>query len=410
MTAPAKPFPTYKWRWLSVQPSEGLLEAPVFLGVLRALQHHEGDAYSSIELHRELQRVQQETSTNINLARTPERNLFRNSGQYWRGTGLLIPKTGEIELTPLGHRVASGQITNDEFAALMVRNTMLPNPQTYSESEMAKWREAELRIKPFELMLSVMDKLGRATGLSQAHLTANELIYIIIPLAGAKASPDEITEAVASHRIGRLDINDFPDCAPAANDKRLAREFLLFLENFGICQAEENANNYEQRFMLDEVFSLAIASDEQVSFLEDGNVTDDEVSTSRDSEIPIIIERRRIATNVIQRPNQSRFRKDVLRAAQNQCVMTQETTSDVIEAAHIIPVGHGGTDSSANGLCMRVDIHRLFDNGKIRIAENGAVTLHEQIADAISYQDLPSAINFPASVDRANVRWRSRYL
>ncbi len=346
----------------------------------------------------------------ITLARDERRNLFRNSGQYWTGTGLLKPLRGVVELTPLGRRVASGQVTSDEFAALMVRNTVLPNPQTYSDAEIAKWREAGLRIKPFELILSIMDKLGRSSGLSQAYLTPNELIEIVIPLAGAKASPDKITEAVALYRIGQLDISDFPDCAPEANDKRLAREFLLFLENFGICQADENASRYEQRFMLDAVFALAIAPDEQVSFLEDSQRTDDEVDTSRDSEIPIIIERRRVATSLIRRPNQSRFRKDVLRAAENRCVLTQESTSDVIEAAHIIPVGHGGTDAVGNGLCMRVDIHRLFDNGKIRIAPDGAVKLNEQIAEALSYRDLPQNINFPKNVGLENIEWRVKYL
>ena len=85
---PRKPFPSFKWRWLSVQPTEGLLIAPVFLGVLRALEQFEGEPYSSEHLHNELKRVKAETRTNIDLARTPARNLFRNSGQYWRGTGL----------------------------------------------------------------------------------------------------------------------------------------------------------------------------------------------------------------------------------------------------------------------------------------------------------------------------------
>lgn len=410
MKAPRKPFLSYKWRWLCVEPSEGLLQAPVFLGVLRALQKHEGDAYSSIELHQELQLVQRETSTNLNLARTPERNLFRNSGQYWRGTGLLLRKRGQIELTSLGRRVASGQITNDVFSALMVRNTVLPNPQTYPPPEIEKWGDAELRIKPFELILGIMNKLGRGTGPSQAYLTPNELINIIIPLSGAKASSDEITEAVALYRVKRLNISDFPDCAPGANDKRLAREFLLFLENFGICKVDKNTSRYEQKFILDDVLSSAITLDERPSFLEDTDLTDEEVLISRNSEIPDIIERGRVAVSVIRRANQSRFRKDVLRSAKNRCILTKEAASDVIEAAHIIPVRHGGTDIVENGLCMRVDIHRLFDNGKIRISPSGKVTLNEQIAEAVSYRDLPKTINFPANIGLENIKWRSRYL
>lgn len=103
---PKKPFSTYKWRWLSVAPTESLLEPPVLLGVLRVLSRHEGDAPSLSEIAEELRIVQQETRTAVDLVRTPERNLIRNSGQYWKGTGLLRPERGAIHLTPLGNHIA----------------------------------------------------------------------------------------------------------------------------------------------------------------------------------------------------------------------------------------------------------------------------------------------------------------
>ncbi len=59
---------------------------------------------------------------------------------------------------------------------------------------------------------------------------------------------------------------------------------------------------------------------------------------------------------------------------------------------------------------MRVDIHRLFDNGKIRISPDGRVDLNEKIEDAISYSDLPRDIQFPPSVRLEYIEWRSRYL
>lgn len=410
MNTPVKPFPSYKWRWLSVAPSEGLLKAPVFLGVLRALQKHEGEPYSSLGLHEDLKRVQTDTDTAIDLARTPERNLFRNSGQYWRGTGLVVPLSGEIALTDLGQRVASGHLTNDEFAALMVRNTVLPNPATYSPAEMKKWQDADLRIKPLELVLSMMDKLGKSHGVAEAYLTPNELIRVVIPLAGAKALTNQIADSVFEFRKGRLDVTNWPDCVPAANDKRLAREFLLFLENFGICQTDETAERYHQKFYLDQVMNAEIAVDAQQSFLEDFERYDEELAISRESEIPLLIERTRVATSVIRRKNQSRFRKDVLHAGNSECILTRERTSDVLEAAHIIPVGQGGSDHVSNGLCMRVDIHRLYDSGKIRIAPNGVVNLHEQIAASVSYANLPQDIVFPAVIRADNLEWRSRYM
>jgi len=410
MKVPQKPFPTYKWRWLSVQPSEGLLKAPVFLGVLRALQKFEGEAYSSIDLHNELAIVQKETKTTIDLARTPERNLFRNSGQYWRGTGLIVSKRGEIELTNLGHRIASGEITNDEFVTLMVRNTVLPNPQTYSKSELQKWHNAKLRIKPFEIILATVDCLGKSHGLQNAFLTPTELIKIVIPLSGAKQKIKSISETIYEYRNGRIDTTMWPNCAPEANDKRLAREFLLFLENFGLCRTDYTTNAYDQKFHVESVLSLDLDIGTKVSLLEDSSILEEELKISRDSEFPTIIERTRISLSVIQRKNQSRFRREVLNAASGCCVVTNERTPDVLEAAHIIPVSHGGTDNVNNGLCMRVDIHRLFDGGKIRILPDGSIFLNEQIREAVSYRNLPDKINFPPAIDHSNIEWRSNYL
>lgn len=409
MNTPVKPFPSYKWRWLSVAPSEGLLKAPVFLGVLRALRNFEGEAYSSLGLHQELIRVRDDTGTNIDLARTPERNLFRNSGQYWRGTGLVAAVGGQIELTRLGRSVAAGRITNDEFAALMVRNTVLPNPATYSDQELAKWTEAGLRIKPFELILSVMDQLGRTYEITEAFLSSNELIKVVIPLAGTMAPHGDIAASVYEFRKGRLNVTEWPDCVPAANDKRLAREFLLFLANFGICQTDQTADRYDQKFYLDEVMNAEMQQGVEQSFLENIERIDEEVATSRSSEIPLIIERTRVTASVLRRSNQSRFRRDVLQAGAGRCILTQEPTLEVLEAAHIIPVGDGGTDFVGNGLCMRVDIHRLYDSGKIRIAPDGGVTLHEQIEGTVSYAGLPRHINFPQEIGVGNLEWRARY-
>ena len=407
---PHKPFPSFKWRWLSVQPTEGLLIAPVFLGVLRALEQFEGEPYNSEHLHNELKRVKAETLTKINLARTPERNLFRNSGQYWRGTGLLESTKGKIALTNLGRALASGEITNDEFATLMVRNTVLPNPATYSEEEMRRWQDANLRIKPLEMILAVMDRLGRDYGIRKAFLTPNELIKVMIPLSGEKASVREIASSINAYRQGNLNIHDWPDCAPEANDKRLAREFLLFLKDFDICQTRGPVGGYEEKFYLGEMLAAVPSENKAVSLLEDGSVIEKEILNSRTSEIPIIIERTRVATSAIRRPNQPSFRRKVLAVAQNKCILTSEGTPEVLEAAHIVPVRRGGTDLVGNGLCMRVDIHRLYDGGRIRIFSDGTVRLHEQIAEAVSYAHLPRQIELPTSVVKENIEWRLRYL
>lgn len=221
-----------------------------------------------------------------------------------------------------------------------------------------------------------------------------------------------IINAIASYRIGELNIERFPDCAPGSNDKRMAREFLLFLRNFGVCLSNETdgQNPSEEQFRINDLSLNLITNHEEFSVFEDESLRDEELSALRESEIPIIIERQRRLVSVVTRSGQGVFRREVMRASNNRCIFTQETTRDVIEAAHIIPVANGGADSVGNGLCMRVDIHKLFDNGKIRLSPTGAVSLNRAISDSASYRNLPQSITFPQSVDLRNIEWRFQYL
>jgi hypothetical protein len=408
---PAKPFPSYKWRWLSVAPTESLLDPPVFLGVLRVLARHEDEPPSAPGIANELAIVKSETRTKVNLVRTPERNLIRNSGQYWKGTGLLAPDHGEIRLTPLGREVAQGRVTQGEFAAIMVQQTVLPNPWTYTPEELSKWRAAGLEIRPFALILSVLQELGQHYGgTSHAYMTPRELIRIAIPLAGAKASAVTIALSIAEHRAGRLDVSSWPDCAPAANDHRLAREFLLFLSNFDFCHRVEAQNNENEKYYLDELFDIdAVAMPTSGSiFAKDANA-DAIIDEVRHSPLPSIIERQRTIAMVLARPGQAKFRNAVLKAYSNQCFLTGESIGEILEAAHIVPVTHGGADKSDNGICLRVDVHRLFDSGNIRLRPTGDLIFSEVVQASRNYSLLPAKVAIPPFVNPANIHWRDTY-
>lgn len=409
---PVRPFDTYKWRWLSVQPSESLLQAPIFLGVLRALSHHEGEAFSSEDLRDELATVQVATQSPVTLARDTNRNLFRNSGQYWRGTGLITPESGVIHLTNLGRRLASGRVTQGEFAALMVQQTVLPNPATYSASEIAKWQTAGLQIRPLKLILEIMDVLGRQVGLAAASLNNDELIRIVIPLAGVQASATSIASNVFAYRQGRLDVSGWPNCAPDANDKRLAREFLLFLANFGLLRLDDSSGmREEQRFYLDELFDVDAATAPIDASIFAGEASAEQaVEEVRHSDLPSIIERQRTLTRVLARTGQSKFRSKIMRAYQGRCFLTGEQIAEVLEAAHIVPVTNNGADEENNGFCMRVDIHRLYDSGNLRIRPDGSLMLSDAVAGSPNYSGLPQAVTFPSFVNPANVAWRDSYL
>ncbi len=413
---PAKPFDTYKWRWLSVQPTESLLKPPIFLGVLRALDKCEGLSPSDQAVYEALRLVQQETShlaekgRPVTLARDTERNILRNSGQYWKGTGLLSSAPGKIELTSFGHKVAEGKVTQGEFAAIMVQQTVLPNPETYKAEEIKKWHDAGLEIKPLTLILQILEHLGEVAGAQSAFMTPNELIKAVIPLAGIKVPSKDIATALLNIRKGKLNTHGWPDCAPDANDKRLAREFLLFLANYGICRYVAGDTRYDGQYHLDELFDVdAVSSLTNASIFASDKQANDVIEAVRSSPLPSIIERQRIITTVLSRPGQPRFRKQVLKLSENQCLLTGEKISEVLEAAHIIPVTSGGTDEKDNGICLRVDIHRLFDSGNIRIQPNGELKFSDAVKGSGNYKILPAAIAIPSYVRMAHIEWRDKY-
>ena len=59
----------------------------------------------------------------------------------------------------------------------------------------------------------------------------------------------------------------------------------------------------------------------------------------------------------------------------NTCVITGVQLPEALEAAHITPVEYKGNDSEGNGLCHRLDIHRLFDTSNLIIILNGDIHL-----------------------------------
>ena len=70
------------------------------------------------------------------------------------------------------------------------------------------------------------------------------------------------------------------------------------------------------------------------------------------------------------RTKQPQFRRDVLKAYENSCCVTGYNEVSVLEAAHIKDFSSSRDNSVSNGLCLRADIHKLYDKGQIKIDEN----------------------------------------
>lgn len=393
-------------------PTESLLDPPVLLGVLRVLARHDGEAPSLPEISKELRIVQTETSSPVDLGRTGDRNLIRNSGQYWKGLGLIQPSRGLITLTPLGNKVANNGLTQSEFAAIMVEQTVLPNPWTYTQPEINKWRGANLEIRPLALILEILNAIKSDLGAKSGFLTPEELVKVVIPLAGEKASPTVIAEYVSKYRSNKAIVSGWPNCAPETNDERLAREFLLFLGNFGFLRAVAGGARSEEKYFLEQGFDVrCLARQANASIFTTNPSEQTSVIGSIDhSDLPSIIERQRVAANILSRPQQAKFREDILKAYSCRCLLSDEAIPSVLEAAHIIPVKNSGADLVDNGFCLRVDIHRLYDSGNIKVDPCGNVKLIGIARSSLNYSRLHKKITVPAFVKPANLQWRHNYL
>ena len=401
---PIKPFPNYKWRWASFQPSEGLNSPPVYLGVLRVYAAHDGETPSAPSVISDLVQVKNETNTKIDLARTGERNLKRNSGQYWTALGLLQPEHGALHVTEFGQAVASGRITPGAFAISVVNSLTLPNKQIENDTE--EWDNAGLTIKPLQLILGIMEDLGIAHGPESAKMTPFELVHIVIPLAGVKAHIREHADAIIQYRQQKLLLDGWPDCAPEANDKRMAKEFLLFLSNYGLCEV------HKARFQDADEYYLPLAGIVNTQPLMSLPTLGTPLTIAKQVQLTDVladIERQKVQVSVLARPQQSRFRKDVLEASNGKCVITGVKLRDVLEAAHIKPVKDSGNDHASNGFCMRTDIHTLFDAGHLKIQPTGDIQLSDAARNEAEYAILPTRIAIPEYVSIEHVAWRWKY-
>jgi putative restriction endonuclease len=70
---------------------------------------------------------------------------------------------------------------------------------------------------------------------------------------------------------------------------------------------------------------------------------------------------------VIPRLGQATFRIELERQYQMRCAVTGERTRPVLDAAHIKPFSLVKEHSLSNGLLLRTDIHKLFDDGYVTV-------------------------------------------
>ncbi|MBO4822894.1 MAG: AlwI family type II restriction endonuclease [Prevotella sp.] len=394
---PLLPFPGFKWKWACLQCTEGINDPVVLLGVLFRMAKLEGKyKYSSDEFASELISLSDDligSGVNVDLrGRTGERNIIRNSGQYWKALNLIPSQRtgGIITLTDFGRKVANHQISQTEFSAQTIVSFKLPNRAIQSEAECKLWENAGLEFYPLKLILGIVHELAEENEMS-AYITTNELVKIIIPLSGTpNREIKSYVDYILKYRSKELNISSWPNCCPEANDFRIAREYLLFLSNYGYLFKSEAAKREEERY----TYNFEI--DTEIQEILKAKYSIISTSLASDTERKIVYSQRR--------PNQAKFRKAVLEVCK-RCVVTNVEMPEVLEAAHIKPYKYKGEDTAANGFAMRMDIHYLFDSGHLRISVDGEVFLSDKARWSYG-ATIPPKIFIPDYVNREFIRWR----
>lgn len=81
------------------------------------------------------------------------------------------------------------------------------------------------------------------------------------------------------------------------------------------------------------------------------------------------------------RIGQGAFRVNVTDAYSRKCSVTGEKTLPVLQAAHIKPYSEAGPNHTSNGLLLRSDLHKLFDDGYITVTQDYRVEVSRRIRE-----------------------------
>lgn len=416
-----EPFEGYGWHWGAATPTESFNRPEIFLGCLRVLYANQGKKPNAESVYNDLKVVEADLDIKEpKLARSKDRNLFRNSGQYWKNLGVLETTKPFIKLTRLGDAYATGRITKNEFSCYIIKTMSLPKIEQESSKIFDRWVLNDLTIKPLELLLEVLAFLFSIDE-SCSYLTPREIIRVIIPFSGHKFPIEELVKALLSFRQNERDFDStWHPCIFNKNNKknnnmRIAREFLYFLNLYGFLDCRDSrlglkGNSYQEFFISSrshyEAIMRLLKVDVKNDYLDIINLS---ITLDKESEISDLIRERKLV-GILSRPNQTKFRKEVLKAAGNRCLITNITTLDVLQACHIKQVCDQGSDHISNGIILRVDLHLLYDKGHLKITENGDLLFSEYLMqDGYYSSTLPKKIIIPDYVNKNALRKRNSY-
>jgi putative restriction endonuclease len=81
------------------------------------------------------------------------------------------------------------------------------------------------------------------------------------------------------------------------------------------------------------------------------------------STLPLFGPRKKSTVEILRSERDPLFKFNILKRFQGKCLVTEINVTEMLDAAHIIPVASGGTESSENGMLLSASAHRALDSG-----------------------------------------------
>lgn len=79
---------------------------------------------------------------------------------------------------------------------------------------------------------------------------------------------------------------------------------------------------------------------------------------------PVLFGNRRTSKSSVERAERDPlFKFNILKRFEGRCLITNIDVTEMLDAAHIIPVASGGTEDPNNGLLLSASVHRALDAG-----------------------------------------------
>lgn len=98
-----------------------------------------------------------------------------------------------------------------------------------------------------------------------------------------------------------------------------------------------------------------------------------------------------------KRKGQQGFRKKLIAAYRGRCAVTGESHRRVLETTHIEPYINEASNHIQNGMLLRVDIHRLMDEGLLTLNDDMTLLVSSKLNNSSYVEFAGRTIRFPSN-------------